>query len=265
MKVTLGFLDRPTYAVIAARRAATDLGERHDILSLLLQARTRGRRAADRPRAPRRADHPRARRPRDDRQQLAWAFERLVRIARRLRRACVAAVRSGDDEESDAAIEAMIVEAMRARPVIPIIGRRVMVPWRMGDYELPAETPVLVSILLLHHREDLYPDPFAFRPERWTDRKPGTYEWLPFGGGIRRCLGAALAMAEMRARAARDRAAAGPRGRPPRARARASPQRDDDPGPRRARGGQAPSSLTRSAMTSPGRCVICSQVYRTTV
>jgi len=55
-----------------------------------------------------------------------------------------------------------------------------------------------VSILLLHHREDLYPDPFAFRPERWDGQKPGTYEWLPFGGGIRRCLGAALAMAEQR-------------------------------------------------------------------
>ena len=55
-----------------------------------------------------------------------------------------------------------------------------------------------MSILLVHHREDLYPDPFAFRPERWHGHKPGTYEWIPFGGGIRRCLGAALAMAEQR-------------------------------------------------------------------
>jgi len=56
-----------------------------------------------------------------------------------------------------------------------------------------------VSVLLVHHREDLYPDPFAFRPERWLDgRKPGTYEWIPFGGGTRRCLGAALATAEQR-------------------------------------------------------------------
>ena len=55
-----------------------------------------------------------------------------------------------------------------------------------------------MSILLVHHREDLYPDPFDFRPERWLGRKPGTYEWIPFGGGIRRCLGAALAMAEQR-------------------------------------------------------------------
>jgi cytochrome P450 len=52
--------------------------------------------------------------------------------------------------------------------------------------------------VLLHHREDLYPDPFSFRPERWLGVKPGTYEWLPFGGGTRRCLGASLAMAEQR-------------------------------------------------------------------
>ena len=55
-----------------------------------------------------------------------------------------------------------------------------------------------MSILLVHHRPDLYPDPFAFRPERWLGRKPGTYEWIPFGGGTRRCLGASLAMAEQR-------------------------------------------------------------------
>jgi cytochrome P450 len=55
-----------------------------------------------------------------------------------------------------------------------------------------------MSILLLHHREDVYPDPYSFRPERWEGHKPGTYTWIPFGGGIRRCLGAALAMAEQR-------------------------------------------------------------------
>jgi cytochrome P450 len=105
-------------------------------------------------------------------------------------------VRSDDDAE--AVIEATIVEGMRSRPVIPIIGRRVTVPWRLGEYAVPAGTPVTMSILLVHHREDLYPQPFAFRPERWLGRKPGTYEWIPFGGGIRRCLGASLAMAEQR-------------------------------------------------------------------
>ena len=95
-------------------------------------------------------------------------------------------------------VEQTITEGMRSRPVIPIIGRRVTVPWRLGEYAVPAGTPVTMSILLVHHREDVYPDPFAFRPERFVGVKPGTYTWIPFGGGIRRCLGAALAMAEQR-------------------------------------------------------------------
>jgi cytochrome P450 len=129
---------------------------------------------------------------------LAWTWERLVRNPEpyeRLREA----VRSGDDEEAGAEIEAVITEGMRSRPVIPIIGRRVTVPWGLGHYAVAAGTPISMSILLLHHRDDLYPDPFAFRPERWHGRQPGTYEWIPFGGGIRRCLGGALAMAEQRA------------------------------------------------------------------
>jgi cytochrome P450 len=104
--------------------------------------------------------------------------------------------RSGDD--SDGYLEATIHEAMRSRPVIPIIGRRVTERWQLGEYTMPADSSILMSILLLHHREDVYPDPFAFRPERFLGRKPGTYTWIPFGGGIRRCLGAALAMAEQR-------------------------------------------------------------------
>jgi cytochrome P450 len=82
--------------------------------------------------------------------------------------------------------------------VIPIIGRIVKVPWRLGEYGVPGDSSVLISILLVHHREDVYPEPYAFRPERFVGVKPGTYTWIPFGGGIRRCLGAALAMAEQR-------------------------------------------------------------------
>jgi cytochrome P450 len=127
--------------------------------------------------------------------QLAWAWERLVRTPEayeRLREA----VRSGENAEE--VVEATITEAMRVRPVIPMTGRRVAVPWRLGPYGVPADTAIGISILLLHHREDLYPQPRRFRPERWLGRKPGTYEWIPFGGGTRRCLGAALAMAEQR-------------------------------------------------------------------
>ena len=133
--------------------------------------------------------------------QMAWAWERLVRTPdahARLVDTVRAGGGAGDDDASKHAIETTITEAMRSRPVIPIIGRRVQVPWRLGEYAMPAGSVVSMSILLVHHREDLYPDPFAFRPERWDDRKPGTYEWIPFGGGIRRCLGAALAMAEQR-------------------------------------------------------------------
>ena len=125
---------------------------------------------------------------------LAWAFERLLRTPgayARLREE----VRGGDGEDY---VEATIHEAMRSRPVIPVVGRRVTVPWELGEWRLPAGTPVLVSILLLHHRPDVYPDPFSFRPERFLGVKPGTYTWIPFGGGIRRCLGATLAMAEQR-------------------------------------------------------------------
>jgi cytochrome P450 len=188
-------LDRPTYAVIAARRRAADLEERRDILSLLLQARTEEGEALD------------DKELRDElltlvlaghettANQLSWTWERLVRNPD-ARDALTAAVR--DDAGAEERVEATIVEAMRSRPVIPLIGRRVAVPWQLGDYAVEPGSAVGMSILLVHHREDLYPEPFAFRPERWLDRKPGTYEWIPFGGGIRRCLGAALAMAEQR-------------------------------------------------------------------
>ncbi|HWX46003.1 MAG TPA: cytochrome P450 [Solirubrobacteraceae bacterium] len=195
MRTAVSLLDRATYAVIAARRRAEDLAERSDILSLLLGATTEdGESLSDRE-------------LRDElltlvlagfettANSLAWTWERLLRTPpayERLREA----VRS--DVQAAEHVEAAIVEGMRTRPVIPIIGRRVAVPWRLGEYVLPAGTAISVSILLVHHREDLYPEPFAFRPERWLERKPGTYEWLPFGGGTRRCLGAALAMAEQR-------------------------------------------------------------------
>ncbi len=196
LRVVVALLDRATYGVIAERRRAADLEGRRDILSLLLQARTEEDEALS------------DKELRDElitlvlaghettANSLAWAWERLVRTPA-AHEALRTAVRDGEGAEER--IEATIVEAMRSRPVIPIIGRRVMEPWRFDEYGVRAETPVLMSILLLHHREDLYPRPFEFLPERFLGgRKPGTYEWIPFGGGIRRCLGAALAMAEQR-------------------------------------------------------------------
>jgi cytochrome P450 len=198
-RYAVGLLDRATYPVIEARRRAEDLDEREDILSLLLRATSED--------GDQLSDHE----LRDElltlvlagfettANSLAWTWERLVRTPaahERLRDA----VRSGEQAEEH--VEAAIIEGMRSRPVIPIIGRRVTVPWRLGEYVVPAGQGVSISILLVHHREDLYPDPFTYRPERWLGheggRAPQTYEWLPFGGGTRRCLGAALAMAEQR-------------------------------------------------------------------
>jgi cytochrome P450 len=196
VRAGVALLDRATYPVIEARRRDRHHADRADILSMLLAARTQdGKPLTDRE-------------VRDElltlvlagfettANSLAWTWERLLRTPRahrRLRRA----VRRDEGAESE--VEAAITEGMRCRPVVPIVGRRVAVPWRLGEYVLPARSAISVSVLLLHHREDLYPDPFAFRPERWLDRKPGTYEWIPFGGGTRRCLGATLAMAEQRA------------------------------------------------------------------
>jgi cytochrome P450 len=191
-RMFLQLLDRRLYAVIAARRAA-ERGD--DILSLLFEAETEdGERLTDQE-------------LRDElltlvlaghettANSLAWAFERLLRhpgAYDRLRDI------ARSDDDPDGYLEATIHETMRSRPVIPVIGRRVTVPWQLGEYRMPADSAVLISILLLHHREDVYPDPFSFRPERFVGVKPGTYTWIPFGGGIRRCLGAALAMAEQR-------------------------------------------------------------------
>jgi cytochrome P450 len=194
-KLALVVPDRSVYAIIAKRRREANLHERTDVLSLIMRARTEeGEELTDRE-------------LRDElmtlvlaghettANQLAWTWERLLRSPAAHDRLC-ASVRSGAD--ADDVVEATITEGMRCRPVIPVTGRRVTVAWRLGPYAVPADTAIAISILLLHHREDVYPNPLAFLPERWLGRKPGTYEWLPFGGGTRRCLGAALAMAEQR-------------------------------------------------------------------
>jgi cytochrome P450 len=193
----LAFADRQMYAVIRARRAAADRERRGDVLSLLLAARDEHGEPL--------TDHE----LRDElmslvlaghettANSLAWTFERLLRTPTawdRLREL----VRGPDRAAADAYVEATINEGMRNRPVIPMIVRLVTRRWRFGDYVLPPRTPVAISIIALHHRPDVYPEPHAFRPERFVGTKPGAYTWIPFGGGIRRCLGASLAMAEQR-------------------------------------------------------------------
>jgi len=119
---------------------------------------------------------------------LAWAFERLAHHP-----AAWARLR----EEPDFA-DAIAKETLRLRPVVPIVLRRVRKPIEIGGYELPAGVSVAPHIMLVHRRADLYPDPLAFRPERFLERPATTYGWIPFGGGTRRCLGANLALLELK-------------------------------------------------------------------
>jgi cytochrome P450 len=123
---------------------------------------------------------------------LAFAFDLLLRhpeVLARLRDELA----SGNDEYLDA----VVTESLRLRPVIDAAERTLTEPRVIGDWELPAGIRVYPGIVLVHRREDLYPEPDRFRPERFLDGKAQSYSWLPFGGGIRRCIGAALAQAEM--------------------------------------------------------------------
>lgn len=124
---------------------------------------------------------------------LAWAMERLLRAPRALQ-ALRESVAAGEDEYLDATIK----ETLRARPVIVDVARKLTAPANIGGYKLPAGTFVMPAIAAMHYREDLFPSPDEFRPERFLEGKPDTYVWIPFGGGVRRCIGAAFAEYEMR-------------------------------------------------------------------
>jgi cytochrome P450 family 135 len=125
---------------------------------------------------------------------LAWTFERLLRNPEKLARA-QAEVREGGDGSY---LDAVIKETLRVRPPVPVVVRRLLEPLRLGGYELPAGTTVAPCIHLIHRSEAIYPDAGSFVPERFLDRQPGTYTWIPFGGGTRRCLAASYAELEMK-------------------------------------------------------------------
>jgi len=174
------------------RRAQPDLEEREDILSMLIQARHEDGRSMTN------------RELRDElvtllvaghettATALSWSVERLVRHPAKLER-LQAEVRAGEREYLDAVIK----ETLRLRPVLPLVVRRLTEPVEIGGHHLPAGVSVTPCIYLVHRREDIYPEPHSFRPERFLDTQPGTYTWIPFGGGVRRCLGASFAMFEM--------------------------------------------------------------------
>ncbi|MBA2241130.1 MAG: cytochrome P450 [Solirubrobacterales bacterium] len=179
---------------IAERRSQGDLSERDDILSLLLAARHEDG-------SPMSDDE-----LRDElvtllvaghettATALSWSLERLVRHPEKLDR-LRAEVAAGEEDDY---LDAVIKETLRVRPVLHVVVRKLTEAVELGGHTLPAGTRVVPCIHLVHRRDDLYPDPHAFRPERFLGVSPGTYNWIPFGGGVRRCLGASFALFEMK-------------------------------------------------------------------
>jgi cytochrome P450 len=169
---------------VSATRDARDLERREDILALLVQARDEdGMPMSDDELVDELvtllvAGHE------TTATALAWAIERLVRHP-------VAYERLREDEDYALPVA---YETLRLRPVFAFVDRRLVEPMTIAGLDLPAGTGAAPCIWLLHRREDIYPQPHAFRPDRFLDSSPGTYTWIPFGGGLRRCLGAAFAL-----------------------------------------------------------------------
>src|SRR5437764_4064413 len=189
-------VDELIFDEIAKRRAAPDLEEREDVFSTLLLARDEdGQLMTDQE-------------IRDElvtllvaghettATALAWTFDLLLHDDRALAR-LRAAFESGDP---DGYADAVCKESLRVRPVIPGIGRKVRgEPFELAGYTIPTGVEINPSIVMIHARGDHYPDPTELRPERCLgESPPDTYTWIPFGGGVRRCLGASFALFEMR-------------------------------------------------------------------
>jgi cytochrome P450 len=185
--------DELIYALIEERRR--DGGDGEDVLSMLLGARDED----GEPMSPAElrdelvtalvAGHE------TTASQLAWALERIARepgVQQRLHEEL-------DDGSDDAYLTATINEILRRRPVVPNAEPRLVnQPVQIGDIEYQPGVVLFASAYLVHHDAAIYPDPYAFRPERFLDQTPGTYTWIPFGGGRRRCLGASFALLEMK-------------------------------------------------------------------
>ena len=182
--------------LIAAARSVSSgpgLGERGDVLALMLQSRyddgtpmSRDE-IADQLLTLLSAGHE------TTATTLAWAIERLRRHPAVLRRLAAEADGGGSELR-----EATILEVQRVRPVIDKTARQVRAPGlQLGRWTLPPGQVVLVSIYLIHNNEALFPDPRRFDPDRFAGSRPDTYQWIPFGGGVRRCIGAAFAHMEM--------------------------------------------------------------------
>jgi cytochrome P450 family 135 len=186
-------VDALVYEEIRDRRAEPDAAERDDVLSLLLAARHEdGSPMTDRELRDElitllTAGHE------TSATALAWAFERLLRTPHAMQ-ALRAEVQSGGDDYA----EAVVKETLRVRPVIVDVARIVRSDVQLGPWKIQAGTIVVPAIALVQRLPQVYEAPQEFRPERFVDGQPAPYTWIPFGGGVRRCLGAAFAQLEIR-------------------------------------------------------------------
>jgi cytochrome P450 len=183
-------LDLLMYAEIRERRTAPDLAERTDVLSRLIVQGEDGDALSDTELRDQLvtlllAGHE------TTASALAWALYEAGRDPELLAR-CRAAADEGDDDF----LEAVMKESMRLHPIIPMVVRTLMKPATIAGYDLPAGTTVGPSIILAHSRADNHEDPEVFRPERFLGHNPPTNTWIPFGGGVRRCIGAGFAQME---------------------------------------------------------------------
>ncbi len=193
-------LARSLRAVVAARRAEAT-GERTDLLSLLLGVRDEdGRPMGDDELVDELitmlvAGHE------TTATALSWAVACLLEhpdIEARLRDEVTASPGTPQAFAALPYLDAVVTETLRLRPVVPDVVRRLERPMRFAGYDLPAGVHLAPCIHLAHRRAEAYPEPARFRPERFAGSKPDPYSWLPFGGGIRRCLGQAFALYEMK-------------------------------------------------------------------
>jgi cytochrome P450 family 135 len=136
---------------------------------------------------------------------ISWAFERLLRHPEKLERLREEVVGDGAGQGANEGAEtggpyldAVVKETMRLCPAAPIVVRKILAPMELGGYEVPARTTVAPCVHLVHRRPDVYPRPLSFEPERFLERPAGTYTWIPFGGGVRRCLAASYAQMLMK-------------------------------------------------------------------
>lgn len=184
--------DRLLYEEIARRRAEPDLEQRGDVLSLLMCARDEDGGAMSDAELRDELITMLAAGHETTATGLAFALDLLLRHPDE-HAALRESIRAGDD----AYLVAVMKETLRVRPVIDAAERTLTKPRRVAGYDLPPGLKVYPGIAMVHLRPELYPEPHAFKLRRWIDGEPEPYAWLPFGGGIRRCIGAALAQAEM--------------------------------------------------------------------